>query len=473
MGSIHVASKRPDLPPSFPIIWHDSVGYEKARTGRIFNHLRPHRYPLAVVEATDESHIVEAVRLANELGCRVSVRSGGHSWAAWSVREGSILIDLGKYYEFSLDDKTGVLKASPSMTGRMVNRLLAARGRMFPGGHCPEVALGGFLLQGGMGWNCKNWGFACERVLAVDVVTADGKKLHCDKTENSDLFWAARGAGPGFPAIVTRFYLQTLPSFSHMRSSIYIYEKKDYRKAFQWALDITPTFDPDTEIVTVGNCIAGRTGEHTTVLFVTFKNSEEEARAALQPAEDSAPPGHVITWFCKETSLAKEYDDQHAANPDGHRYAVDNCYVRNDADVVSVLEKAFTCLPSPKSFALWYSMSPGSRRSAETGTMPDMALSMQSDHYFALYCIWENESDNYRCQSWVRHILNEVERHSEGAYLGDADFQARRTRFWGVEQGEKLMNVRRTWDPRGVVAGYLDEGDRSGVNGLENVNEWK
>jgi FAD/FMN-containing dehydrogenase len=92
---------------------------------------------------------------------------------------------------------------------------------MFPGGHCPDVGLGGFVLQGGMGWNCKvsenlvvssarpnftvyliinpaqNWGFACEKLLAVDVVTADGKQLHCNEAENSELLWAARGAGPG------------------------------------------------------------------------------------------------------------------------------------------------------------------------------------------------------------------------------------------------------------------------------------
>jgi FAD/FMN-containing dehydrogenase len=146
---------QPELPPSFPIIWKDSIAYERARVGRVFNYRRPSRYPRAVVEATTESHIVEAVRLANQLGCRVSVRSGGHSWAAWSVRDDAILIDLGKFFHFHLDNETGILQASPSMTGRMVNRLLDPHGRMFPGGHCPDVALGGFLLQGGMGWNCK------------------------------------------------------------------------------------------------------------------------------------------------------------------------------------------------------------------------------------------------------------------------------------------------------------------------------
>ncbi|KAF4969203.1 hypothetical protein FZEAL_10269 [Fusarium zealandicum] len=467
-----LALARSQLPDSFPIIWRDNVGWEKARVGRVFNQRRPSRQPLAVVEATREDHIIEAVRLARALGTRVSVRAGGHSWAAWSVREGAILVDLGKYHEFLLDDSTGVLQVSPSTTGRMVNTLLAQRGRMFPGGHCPEVALGGFLLQGGMGWNCKNWGFACEKLVAIDVVTADGEKRYCDRNTNADLYWAARGSGPGFPAVVTRFHLQTLPAFSHMRSSIYIYEKKDYEVAFHWVLNLASTFDDSTEIVLVGSHIPNYQGEHVTVHFVTFKNSDEEARAALQPAEDSAPPGHVTTWFCKPTSLAEQYDDQDAANPEGFRYAVDNCYVRNDADVVSLLKESLTSLPTRKSFALWYSMAPGSRRSVKDGTMDDMALSMQTDHYFATYIIWEDEAEDERCYAWLFRIFNEIARESEGSYLGDADFQKRLSKFWGEDQGKRLMDIRKRWDPQGVVAGYLNEGDKDGVDGLENAHSW-
>lgn len=39
-------------------------------------------------------------------------------------------------------------------TGKELNDALAVHGLFFPGGHCPDVGLGGFLLQGGMGWNC-------------------------------------------------------------------------------------------------------------------------------------------------------------------------------------------------------------------------------------------------------------------------------------------------------------------------------
>lgn len=138
------------------IIWRDSPTYEEARISRVFNHRRPSRYPLAVVNATSVSDILQAVQLAKEKGCRVAVRSGGHSWAAWSVRDESILIDLGKYKLLDVDPVEKVARASPSMTGRDINRVLTKEfGLMFPGGHCPDVGIGGFLLQGGMGWNCR------------------------------------------------------------------------------------------------------------------------------------------------------------------------------------------------------------------------------------------------------------------------------------------------------------------------------
>jgi FAD/FMN-containing dehydrogenase len=142
--------------PSFgtPVIWKDNPGYEQARVGRVFNHRRPDRYPNGVLEATSVGDVVAGVKLAHELGCRVSVRSGGHSWAAWSVRDDAILIDLGRLNFMELNESKTIAKVSPSTTGRILNGYLATHGKMFGGGHCPDVGLGGFLLQGGMGWNC-------------------------------------------------------------------------------------------------------------------------------------------------------------------------------------------------------------------------------------------------------------------------------------------------------------------------------
>lgn len=461
-----MASQKQEL----PIVWRseaDPTVYENARVGRVFNHRRPERYPVAVVEATEEAHVVEAVRLANEKNCRISVRSGGHSWAVWSVRDEAILIDLGKYQLIDLDESKRVVYVSPSTTGRMLNKVLNEKGLMFAGGHCPDVGLGGFLLQGGMGWNCKNWGWACEQVLAIDVVTAGGELLHCNSEQNASLYWAARGSGPGFPAVVTKFHLQVRPKYTNMLSSTFIYPMSEYKKVMDWSLQITATYDEDTEIVAVGATPAGMSSPCIISHFVTFKNSQEEAEAALKPMNETRPEGALVELMNQPTSLAKEYRDQAAANPEGHRYCSENAYIKNDSDVTSVLEEAFTTLPSPKSYSLWYSMAPVSRRK-----LPDMALSMQSDHYFALYTVWEESEDDDQCLRWVSDIMKRVERQSEGAYLGDSDFQVRRTKFWTDENARRLMQIRREWDPKGTICGFLDVGDVSGVKGLANEHEW-
>lgn len=141
---------------TLPIVWSSpSPEYEEARVGRVFNLRRPYRYPLAVVKASEEAHVIEAVKLAIEKGCRVAVRSGGHSWPVLSLRDDSILVDFGNYHETDFDEESGIVRVSPSTTSGDLSAYLLPRGRMFAGGHCPDVGLGGFLLQGGVGWNAR------------------------------------------------------------------------------------------------------------------------------------------------------------------------------------------------------------------------------------------------------------------------------------------------------------------------------
>ena len=40
-------------------------------------------------------------------------------------------------------------------------------------------------------------------VIGLDLVTMDGDVVYANPTENADLYWAARGSGPGF-LVVTR-----------------------------------------------------------------------------------------------------------------------------------------------------------------------------------------------------------------------------------------------------------------------------
>jgi FAD/FMN-containing dehydrogenase len=111
---------------------------------------------------------------------------------------------------------------------------------------CSKVALDGMLGYSRkmvvsypkLADHVQGWGWACEQIVAIDVVTAEGHLLHADKDQNSELYWAARGCGPGFPGIITRFHLQTRPASKVMRSSAYIYPVSEYKKAFDWVLQV-------------------------------------------------------------------------------------------------------------------------------------------------------------------------------------------------------------------------------------------
>ena len=100
---------------TLPITWRSSeAAYEDARVKRVFNLRRPSRYPLGIVNASKEDHVIEAVKLAIERRCRISVRSGGHSWAVSSVRDNAILVDLGSCRELSFNEETGRYEVYPA-----------------------------------------------------------------------------------------------------------------------------------------------------------------------------------------------------------------------------------------------------------------------------------------------------------------------------------------------------------------------
>src|SRR5690554_1102404 len=86
-------------------------GFEEAVLGRIFNGRRPDRRPDAVLTVKSIADVQNGVRLAKERGWTVAVRSGGHAWAAWSVRDGGLLIDLGALNDISYDESTGIVSA--------------------------------------------------------------------------------------------------------------------------------------------------------------------------------------------------------------------------------------------------------------------------------------------------------------------------------------------------------------------------
>ena len=71
------------------------------------------------------------------------------------------------------------------------------------GGLVTTTGIAGFTLGGGLGYLMRSHGLACDNLLAVDVVTADGDCLVASPGTNEDLFWAVRGRRGNFGVVTT------------------------------------------------------------------------------------------------------------------------------------------------------------------------------------------------------------------------------------------------------------------------------
>ena len=177
------------------------AGYDEARTGG-FNELYAERRPGLVVRCTGTADVIDAVGLAATERLLVAVRGGGHSIAGHSSVDGGLLIDLGAMNGVWVDPDARTVTAQGGATWGDVDREAQAFGLAVPGGIISTTGIGGITLGGGIGWLHRKLGLACDTLRSAQLVTADGRLIRTSADEEPDLFWALRGGGGNFGAVV-------------------------------------------------------------------------------------------------------------------------------------------------------------------------------------------------------------------------------------------------------------------------------
>lgn len=123
-----------------------------------------------------------------------------------------MVIDMMEFQNVTLDAATGIASVGAGLRlGNMATKLFQLGQRGLPHGTCPGVGIGGHATLGGFGLDSRLWGLTLDTVVALDVVLANGTAATVTATQHGDLFWALRGAGPGF-AVITQFHMKTFPA---------------------------------------------------------------------------------------------------------------------------------------------------------------------------------------------------------------------------------------------------------------------
>ncbi|MET7702817.1 FAD-binding oxidoreductase [Streptomyces sp. NPDC005485] len=166
--------------------------------------------PTAVAYVAHADDIRTTLAYAHAHDVKVSIRNGGHSYAGWSSGNGRLVLDVSKLNKIRASGGTAVVGAGSKLID--VYRALAAQGVTIPAGSCPTVGVSGLTLGGGHGVVSRAYGLTCDSLTQATLITADGKQLTANATENKDLFWALRGAGNGNFGVVTELRFKTHPA---------------------------------------------------------------------------------------------------------------------------------------------------------------------------------------------------------------------------------------------------------------------
>jgi len=164
---------------------------------RVWN-ARFDRRPDIIARCTDAADVATAVDFARDHGLRLSVKSGGHSYAGTTIADGGLLIDLSGMNSVHVDIDAGTATVGPGVTIGELDAATQAHGLATTGATVSSVGIAGFTLGGGSGYLARAFGLAVDRLLSAEIVTSDGQRIRAAEDENGDLFWAIRGAGANF-----------------------------------------------------------------------------------------------------------------------------------------------------------------------------------------------------------------------------------------------------------------------------------
>jgi len=184
----------------------DDEGWDEAR--RAWN-LAVDQRPAAVALPLTDADVVEIVNFAHEEGLRVAPQGTGHGAAAIASLERTILLSTRHMRGVRIDPSSRRARVRAGALWADVTAPASAYG-LAPLGSSPDVGVVGYTLGGGLSWLARKYGFACDSVLCIEVVTADGILRKVSAHSDPELFRALCGGGGNF-GVVTAIEFKLYP----------------------------------------------------------------------------------------------------------------------------------------------------------------------------------------------------------------------------------------------------------------------
>jgi FAD/FMN-containing dehydrogenase len=165
---------------------------------------------IAVPQSADE--VSDVVRSAAADGKRVAAQSTGHNALPLGSLANTVLLRTAGLGGVEIEADAGKARVGAGVLWGDVLPQASELGLAALHGSAPNVGIAGYTLGGGLSFYTRKHGLACNRVTAIELVSAGGEQIRVDAENEPDLFWAVRGGGGSFGVVTAlEFELLRLP----------------------------------------------------------------------------------------------------------------------------------------------------------------------------------------------------------------------------------------------------------------------
>lgn len=426
----------------------NDVGYDDAR--RVFNGMIDRR-PALIARVASADDVARAIKFARDNGFTISVYGGGHGLTGAAVVDGGVCIDMRGMKRIDVDAAARKARVEGGANWGEFDAATQAHGLAVTGGRNVTTGVAGLTLGSGSGWIERKYGFVCDNLDKVELVTADGRQVVASETENPELFWGLRGGGGNF-GVVTAFHLRLHPVGTLLAGPL-MYPApmaaavlRNYRDFMRTAPDevcggLVFTTAPDAPFVP-----PPARGKPIVMVFAVYAGDPAEGERVLAPLRAFGPP---VVDIIKPSSYLEVQGGP--PNPWGNQQYSTADYMRELPDeAIDVMAQHALDPISPETAIVVIPGGGAPSRVPEEATAFGARDAPFNIHYLAA---WTNPADNARNIARVKAIAATMKPWATGRsylnFLSD-DVENRLAESFGEKKLARLRALKRVWDPENV-----------------------
>ncbi len=434
-----------------PLLVSGDAGYDDARS--VWNAMIDRR-PRAIVRCIGTADVLACVSHARRQGLPLAIKGGGHHIAGLAVADDALMLDMSQQRGVWVDAAARIARAQVGCQLGDVDRETQLHGLAAVLGFVSSTGIAGLTLGGGFGYLTRQFGWTTDNLVAMDVVTADGRLVRTSEHEHADLFWGLRGGG-GNLGVVTGFEYALHPAGPEVVAGLIAWPADAAPGVLAMARTLMENGSPELVCAPflrrappapwLPPAIHGEP-----IVALALCDSGPVATAEQRVARIKSF-GKPVADIVQRRSYISQQTILDATQPKGRRYYWKSEFLpRLDDALFGIAQAQMARAVSPHAVILMFPIGGASRRWPD-----DHSAMAHRDAAWALTIMaaWDTAADDAANIEWARSAWRALRHYSTGGtyvnFLTEDDGDERLHAAYGANHA-RLVDVKTAWDPENL-----------------------